>query len=179
MKFFAAGLFIAAILGAGYYFLAPKEEKPEEQVCIQVITSAKNPETGEVKEFPTPCDIPQGWEVIQNNAQTMPNGLIVQDIAVGQGKEAIAGSAVSVHYTGTLQNGTKFDSSLDRGQPFSFTLGQNSVIQGWEQGIIGMKEGGKRKLTIPPELGYGQAGAGNIIPPNATLLFDVELLQVN
>lgn len=117
-------------------------------------------------------------ENTQSTMQTMPNELIIENIAVGEGKEAIIGSTVFVHYTGTLQNGIKFDSSLDRGQPFSFTLGNNQVIQGWEQGILGMKAGGKRKLTIPPDLGYGQTGAGDVIPPNATLLFEVELLEV-
>jgi FKBP-type peptidyl-prolyl cis-trans isomerase len=84
-----------------------------------------------------------------------------------------------VHYVGTLQNGAKFDSSIDRGQPFQFTLGQNRVIQGWELGVKGMKVGEKRKLTIPPELGYGSRGAGGIIPPNATLVFEVDLLEIN
>src|SRR5688572_10240845 len=101
------------------------------------------------------------------------------DLVVGQGDEAKSGKRVSVHYTGTLTNGKKFDSSLDRGKPFSFTLGAGEVIKGWDQGVAGMKVGGKRKLTIPPDLGYGARGAGGgLIPPNATLVFEVELLEV-
>jgi FKBP-type peptidyl-prolyl cis-trans isomerase len=110
---------------------------------------------------------------------TMPNGLKYQDLTVGTGAEATPGKKVSVHYTGWLTNGTKFDSSVDRGQPFQFTLGAHEVISGWDQGVAGMKVGGKRKLTIPPDLGYGSAGTpGGPIPPNATLVFDVELLDV-
>jgi peptidylprolyl isomerase/FKBP-type peptidyl-prolyl cis-trans isomerase FkpA len=104
--------------------------------------------------------------------------LEVVDLVVGTGAEAVAGKRVSVHYTGTLTNGSKFDSSLDRGQPFQFVLGAGQVIKGWDQGVAGMKIGGKRKLTIPPELGYGARGAGGVIPPNATLVFEVELLGV-
>ena len=104
--------------------------------------------------------------------------LKIEDLNVGAGAEAVAGKTVSVHYTGWLTNGTKFDSSVDRGQPFSFSLGAGQVIQGWDKGVAGMKVGGKRKLTIPPELGYGARGAGRVIPPNATLVFEVELLGV-
>lgn len=107
-----------------------------------------------------------------------PNGLKIEDLIVGTGAEAAVGSTVSVHYTGTLLNGAKFDSSLDRGEPFSFTIGTGSVIQGWEQGIPGMKVGGKRKLTIPPALAYGENGIPGAIPPNSTLLFEVELIGV-
>ncbi|WP_417667171.1 FKBP-type peptidyl-prolyl cis-trans isomerase [Roseibium sp.] len=104
--------------------------------------------------------------------------LKVTDLVKGTGEEANVGETVVVHYTGWLMDGTKFDSSLDRNQPFSFTLGERRVIPGWEQGVEGMKVGGKRELIIPPELGYGARGAGNVIPPNATLKFEVELLQV-
>jgi FKBP-type peptidyl-prolyl cis-trans isomerase FkpA len=109
---------------------------------------------------------------------TMPSGLQYWDIVIGTGATAVPGKAVSVHYTGWLTNGTKFDSSLDRGQPFVFSLGEGQVIQGWDEGIAGMKVGGKRQLRIPPALGYGSSGANGVIPPDATLIFDVELLGV-
>lgn len=106
------------------------------------------------------------------------SGLKYVDQVVGAGDVAVAGKTVSVHYTGWLENGKKFDSSVDRGQPFSFPLGAGRVIKGWDEGVQGMKIGGKRKLTIPSDLGYGSRGAGGVIPPNATLIFDVELLGV-
>ena len=106
----------------------------------------------------------------------MSEELIIEDIAVGEGAEAAAGNKVTVHYTGWLENGRKFDSSVDRGDPFVFPLGEGLVIKGWDLGVAGMKVGGKRKLTIPPHLGYGARGAGGVIPPNATLIFEVELL---
>ena len=105
-------------------------------------------------------------------------GLQIEDLKIGIGAEAVSGQNVSVHYTGWLTNGTKFDSSVDRGSPFQFPLGGGRVIQGWDQGVAGMRVGGKRKITIPPELGYGARGAGGLIPPNATLVFEVELLGV-
>jgi len=104
--------------------------------------------------------------------------LKIEDVVVGTGDEAKKGKTVSVHYTGWLTDGKKFDSSKDRGQPFSFPLGGGHVIRGWDDGVAGMKVGGKRKLTIPSDLGYGARGAGGVIPPNATLLFDVELLSI-
>jgi FKBP-type peptidyl-prolyl cis-trans isomerase FkpA len=117
-----------------------------------------------------------------NQVIEMPNGLKYTDTKTGDGATATPGSKVSVHYTGWLYNngatGAKFDSSVDRGQPFQFTLGARQVIAGWDEGVAGMKVGGKRTLIIPPELGYGARGAGGVIPPNATLMFDVELLGV-
>ncbi len=104
--------------------------------------------------------------------------LKITDHEVGNGKEAANGSKVSVHYTGTLTDGSKFDSSLDRGDPFDFVLGKGMVIPGWERGIAGMKVGGKRRLEIPPDLGYGPRGFPPVIPPNATLIFEVELIDV-
>ncbi|HET7241387.1 MAG TPA: FKBP-type peptidyl-prolyl cis-trans isomerase [Gemmatimonadales bacterium] len=108
----------------------------------------------------------------------MPSGLRYQDVAVGSGEEITAGRTAVVHYTGWLPDGKKFDSSRDRGEPFSFPLGAGQVIAGWDQGVAGMKVGGRRKLVIPAELGYGEAGAPPDIPPNSTLVFDVELLGV-
>jgi len=105
--------------------------------------------------------------------------LIIEEITVGEGAEAQAGQTVSVHYTGWLTDGTKFDSSKDRNEAFDFPLGRGYVISGWDQGVVGMKVGGSRKLTIPPEMGYGARGAGGVIPPNATLVFEVELLAVS
>jgi FKBP-type peptidyl-prolyl cis-trans isomerase FkpA len=107
------------------------------------------------------------------------SGLKIEDISEGEGDVAESGQSVSVHYTGWLLDGDKFDSSVDRNQPFEFALGKGMVIRGWEEGVAGMKVGGKRRLTIPPQLGYGAQGAGGVIPPNATLVFDVELLAVS
>ena len=109
---------------------------------------------------------------------TTASGLKYTDLQTGEGTEAQAGKTVDVHYTGWLENGTKFDSSKDHGRPFSFSLGAGQVIRGWDEGVAGMKVGGKRRLTIPASLGYGARGAGGVIPPNATLIFEVELLGV-
>lgn len=109
---------------------------------------------------------------------TTASGLKYVDLKVGKGKSPKSGQMVTVHYTGWLTNGKKFDSSVDRGKPFTFKIGVHQVIKGWDEGVMSMKVGGKRKLTIPPELGYGTRGAGHVIPPNATLIFDVELLSV-
>jgi FKBP-type peptidyl-prolyl cis-trans isomerase FkpA len=109
---------------------------------------------------------------------TTDSGLKYQDLKEGTGDAAKKGDTVSVHYTGWLKDGTKFDSSLDRNEPFEFRLGAGDVIKGWDEGVAGMKVGGKRKLTIPPELGYGKKGAGKVIPPDAELTFEVELLKI-
>lgn len=118
----------------------------------------------------------------QSQVIEMPDGLKYTDNKIGDGAAATPGAKVSVHYTGWLYKdgakGAKFDSSLDRGQPFEFTLGAHQVIAGWDEGVAGMKVGGERTLIIPPELGYGARGAGGVIPPNATLMFDVQLLKV-
>lgn len=116
-------------------------------------------------------DVPQKTAGVQTE-------LLKEDILIGSGKEAVSGNKISVHYLGKLEDGTKFDSSYDRKQPFEFMLGAGEVISGWDLGVSGMKEGGKRKLTIPSDLGYGATGSPPVIPPNATLIFEVELLKV-
>lgn len=119
---------------------------------------------------------PEATPMTEENVVTTDSGLKYVEVVEGTGAIPQKGQTVSVHYTGTLENGTKFDSSRDRGQPFQFPLGAGRVIKGWDEGIASMKIGGQRQLIIPPDLGYGSRGAGGVIPPNATLLFDVELL---
>ena len=114
----------------------------------------------------------------ENVMEEKQSELKIEDITVGTGDEAVVGKKVTVNYAGTLEDGTKFDSSYDRGTPFSFNLGAGEVIEGWDKGVAGMKVGGKRKLTIPSSLGYGERGAGVAIPPNSTLIFEIELLKV-
>ncbi len=109
---------------------------------------------------------------------TTESGLKYVDLVVGTGESPMKGQTAVVHYTGWLMDGEKFDSSVDRGTPFSFPVGMGRVIKGWDEGVLTMKVGGKRKLTIPPELGYGERGSPGAIPPNATLIFDVELLEI-
>ena len=136
---------------------------------------------------PTPTPTPtagfqsvEGAKVSESLDQvvTTASGLKCQDLVVGTLEQALAGDTVVVHYTGWLEDGTKFDSSLDRGQPFQFVLGAGQVIKGWDEGVASMKVGGKRRLTIPADLGYGSRGFSNVIPPGATLIFEVELLEV-
>lgn len=115
---------------------------------------------------------------MDENMTTTDTGLMYEDLEVGTGAVPTQGQAVTVHYTGTLENGEKFDSSRDRNRPFSFTIGVGQVIKGWDEGVASMRVGGRRKLVIPPDLGYGPRGAGGVIPPNATLIFDVELIRV-
>jgi peptidylprolyl isomerase len=117
-------------------------------------------------------------EINEEDYVVMESGLKYSDLEVGDGPSPEAGQSVAVHYTGWLEDGTKFDSSLDRGQPFSFVIGTGQVIRGWDEGVATMKVGGKRQLVIPPEMAYGERGAGGVIPPNATLIFEVELLEV-
>ena len=112
------------------------------------------------------------------DTQITASGLKITELQVGEGAEASSGQTVAVHYRGTLENGKQFDASYDRGTPFTFPLGAGRVIKGWDEGVVGMKVGGKRKLVIPPDLAYGSRGAGGVIPPNATLVFEVELLDV-
>ncbi|MFN0088505.1 MAG: FKBP-type peptidyl-prolyl cis-trans isomerase [Blastocatellia bacterium] len=122
--------------------------------------------------------MPLKSSVLGAKSVTTESGLKYEDIVVGTGESPKHGQEVTVHYTGTLDDGTKFDSSLDRNQPFKFPIGLGRVIKGWDEGVMSMKVGGKRKLVIPPQLGYGARGAGGVIPPNATLVFEVELLGI-
>jgi FKBP-type peptidyl-prolyl cis-trans isomerase len=124
-------------------------------------------------DTPTPRTVPDA------DYTTTESGLQYYDFTIGEGAEATRGSDVTVHYRGWRTDSTQFDASYDRDRPFTFTLGAGQVIQGWDEGVAGMKVGGERQLVIPPELGYGSSGAGNVIPPNATLIFEVELLEVN
>ncbi|MBA3613642.1 MAG: FKBP-type peptidyl-prolyl cis-trans isomerase [Nitrospirales bacterium] len=121
---------------------------------------------------------PLSGKAAEKSTVTTTSGLQYVDLALGTGREAHAGETAIVHYTGTLTDGTKFDSSKDRNSPFSFRLGAGSVIKGWDEGVEGMNIGGIRKLVIPPQLGYGSRGAGSAVPPNATLIFEVELLDL-
>jgi FKBP-type peptidyl-prolyl cis-trans isomerase FkpA len=124
------------------------------------------------------ADDPQAKDKKEEKVITTKSGLKYVELKEGTGDEAKAGQVIEVHYTGWLKDGTKFDSSKDRNQPFSFKLGAGKVIKGWDEGVVGMKVGGKRKLIIPPELAYGKRGAGGVIPPDAELTFEVELLAV-
>jgi peptidylprolyl isomerase len=138
-------------------------------LVLAVGTSAASAQT------PAPA-APQTAKVGQK--MTLPSGLQYIDETIGMGPEPVTGQHVTVHYVGTLTNGTKFDSSRDRNEPFTFVIGEGEVIKGWDEGVATMHVGGRRQLIVPPQLGYGARGAGGVIPPNATLLFDVELLSV-
>lgn len=156
-------IIVLALLGVvGWFYLAPSDNN-----------------TKATKELNKTIE-PGGGSSGATNESMNITELKIEILQSGSGKEAKAGDTVSVHYTGWLTNGTKFDSSLDRGRPFSFLLGAGQVIQGWDKGVLGMKAGEKRKLTIPANLGYGEGGTpGGPIPPNATLIFEVELLAIN
>lgn len=145
--------------------------------CFTLVLVLQGCSEGCSKKAETTTETKSADTAAANNTAAGTSTLKVEDAEVGKGAEAVAGKVVTVHYTGVLTNGTKFDSSKDRNEPFKFLLGKGQVIKGWDQGVAGMKVGGKRKLTIPPELGYGAQNVGPI-PANSTLIFDVELLNV-
>jgi FKBP-type peptidyl-prolyl cis-trans isomerase FkpA len=151
-------------------------------LAVVTLLAAQTTKTAAQKSAPAPkataTPKPSGPTKVTGQPQSTASGVEYWDIKVGTGKTAVAGKKLSMHYTGWLTNGKKFDSSLDHNEPFSFTLGAGEVIKGWDEGVAGMKVGGKRQLKIPPAAGYGAGGAPPVVPPNATLIFDVELLDV-
>lgn len=160
---------LAALLAVTLVFVAGCSQGSETTPQTTQPSEQQQDGTGSADTSATQDTTPAAEEVTE---------LKIEDLVVGTGAEAKTGNTVSVHYTGWLTDGTKFDSSVDRGQPFQFTIGQGRVIRGWDEGVPGMKVGGKRKLTIPPDMGYGANGSPPVIPPNATLVFEVELLGV-
>ena len=171
--FFAGLLVVSSVVGNG---------KSTDAIAAPISHSSTinpQPNNSQLQTIPTD-NIAQeiSKKMTTENTITTPSGLQYVDRVVGTGAAPKTGQIVTVHYTGTLENGKKFDSSRDRNQPFSFKIGVGQVIKGWDEGVLTMKVGGNRKLIIPPDLGYGARGAGGDIPPNATLIFDVELLSV-
>ncbi len=174
--FFLAGLALAAV-GFLMTYQGPKSKPPQDENALSPEQLAAISQAAEDKNNTAIL----GDNINNSNMQPKfdPTKLGIQDLKIGGGDEVKSGDKVSVHYTGWLTDGTKFDSSLDRGQPFSFTVGAGQVIAGWDQGLLGMKAGGKRKLTIPANLGYGGQGVPGTIPPNAILIFEIELLKIS
>jgi peptidylprolyl isomerase len=180
-------LFLALLLLAGIAGCKSEETGKTETAATETATT----ETAVTETAATETAVTENEEIeatkeggtlegntVDENAITTESGLKYVDYTVGNGASPKQGDMVVVHYSGFLTDGSKFDSSVDRGQPFEFKIGVGQVIKGWDEGVMSMKIGGKRKLIIPPELGYGARGAGDVIPPNATLLFDVELLGI-
>jgi len=185
IKGFFIGAFVVVLVGATgwlwYSRVFITNATTASIIDITNGTSTPTPSVGEValqdfKKIMNPSSDAQSPASAQTH--TLEGGLKVTDTKIGTGAQAVEGLAVAVHYTGRLADGTVFDSSVSRGKPFEFVLGKGMVIRGWDIGVQGMKVGGKRTLVIPPALAYGEAGAGGVIPPNATLTFDVELLAV-
>jgi FKBP-type peptidyl-prolyl cis-trans isomerase len=170
--FVTAVLILLFAAGAYYVYKIPSPVTEDLSQNIESSDTINDIDSGSTLGLETNTAIASGSADNQMNEQ-----LITQDLVVGTGAEAVSGKRVTVNYLGTLTDGTKFDSSYDRNEPFSFSLGAGEVIAGWDQGFTGMKVGGKRKLTIPPSLGYGSADLG-AIPPSSTLVFEVELLKV-
>jgi FKBP-type peptidyl-prolyl cis-trans isomerase len=174
-------LILALALGAGCPKPAPEPEEMALEAPPGIGEAADGPEPVSEAEETTEEETPETKEATVESGDwiTTDSGLKYQDVKVGEGASPEPGAMVVVHYTGTLKDGTKFDSSRDRNEPFSFAIGRGEVIEGWDEGVMTMKVGGKRKLIIPPELGYGEMGTpGGPIPPNAELHFDVELLEI-
>lgn len=165
-------LIVVSIGIAGIFFLS-NQKLPNSQLNLNI-----TPAPTSVIITPQVTKDNQMQKLDINDFKASASGLRIKDEVIGTGQEVKAGDSVTVHYQGTLSDGTKFDSSYDRNQPFTTQIGVGQVIQGWDEGIVGMKIGGKRILIIPPNLGYGQQGAGSSIPPNATLIFQVELISV-
>jgi FKBP-type peptidyl-prolyl cis-trans isomerase len=186
-------IIIAVIAIGGFYLLSQNSQNKNNKDENQEINSSENSEQQETNseeenkesadasaEAAADKEKKEGEEDIKEEPKVFENEnqkLEIKVLKEGTGEEAKNNDKVTVHYVGTLENGTQFDSSLDRGEPFVFTLGIGRVIKGWDQGVLGMKIGEKRKLTIPPELGYGSRGVGSI-PPNSILIFEVELLEI-
>lgn len=170
--FFVVGLLLLLAVGGGIYAVASNSSVKNQSTPLPQPTISAT-----IQENTTPLPSSQVVATSSGKTVTMDNGLQIQDEVVGTGAEAVPGKKVTVNYVGTLVDGTKFDSSYDHGTPFSFNLGAGEVIVGWDQGVAGMKIGGKRKLIVPPSLGYGSQTVGPI-PANSTLVFEVELLGV-
>lgn len=168
----AIAVTLAVVIALGLLFFGQSIFAPFRSTAQDAETSLQTQSTTTLMNTDTNAQTPQG------NSTPLPTELAAKDITVGTGATATAGHSVTVNYVGKLPDGTVFDASANHGQPFTFTLGAGQVIKGWDMGVAGMKVGGKRELIIPPSYGYGAQGAGNIIPPNATLIFEVELLGV-
>lgn len=166
-----ASIVVVVLAGCGGQDTAPEEAAEPDTLVETGSTTAPAP-------APIATEYAPDLNVNLDEMERTASGLYLRDLRAGEGEPAAEGDTVVVHYSGWLPDGTQFDSSRDRGEPFSFVLGEGRVIRGWEEGVAGLREGGLRRLVIPPDLGYGPIGAGDVIPPDATLVFEVELLEV-